>query len=154
MVKHSSKHTCESTLYYNHSAELISNHCDFKFYLNKSVLPSVLDGGSQIILANFEAEKGLQCNSKITNKLPKGSYFLTDRSITYSFTLESQLAYVLPDVGACGPSVTNLSFTYTPNLAFQTLIAEFMNISTEKPLHKTPDSSFRQPTFSLYHKFN
>ena len=91
-------------------------------------------------MANFEAEKGLQCNSKITDKLPKGSYFLTDRSITCSCTLESQLAYVLPDVSACGPSITNLSFTYTPNLAFQTLIAEFMNISTEKPLYKSPDS--------------
>ena len=150
MVKHSSKHTCESILYYNHNADLISNHCDFNFYLNKSILPSVLDGGSQIILANFEAEKGLQCSSKITNKLPTASYFLADRSITCSCTLESQLAYVLPDVGACGPSVTNLSFTYTPNLAFQTLIVEFMNISTEKPLFKIPDSILLESPPSAY----
>ena len=53
MVKHSSKYTCESTLFYNNSADLITQHCEFNLYENKTVLPSVLDGGSQIILANF-----------------------------------------------------------------------------------------------------
>ena len=69
--------------------------------------------------------------------------------------LASQLAYVLPDVSACGPSATNLSFTYTPNLAFQALITEFLNISTEKPLHKPPNSILLDSSASAYTiKFN
>ena len=31
MVKHSSKYTCESTLFYNNSADLITQHCVFQF---------------------------------------------------------------------------------------------------------------------------
>ena len=78
-------------------------------------------------------EKGLRCDPMITNKLPTRSYFQMDRSITCSCTLESDLAYVLPDVGACGLPVNNLPFTYTPNLAFDTIMADFLNYNSTPP---------------------
>ena len=49
LVKHKTKHSCESALFYNLDSELIRQNCKFKFYYNTSVIPSVLDGGSEIV---------------------------------------------------------------------------------------------------------
>ena len=53
VVKHKSKYSCESMIYFNLDAETIKENCRFKFYYNKTdITPTVLDGGNQIILAN------------------------------------------------------------------------------------------------------
>ena len=57
MVKHAKMHTCESTLYYEKSERIIQKNCDFDFYYNISIPPSVLDGGYEIVLANLVHDK-------------------------------------------------------------------------------------------------
>ena len=59
MVKHKTKHSCESALFYNLDSTLVKQNCKFKYYYNTSVIPSVLDGGSEIILANMLNEKDI-----------------------------------------------------------------------------------------------
>ena len=61
LVKHKSKHSCESAIYYNLTKEIINTYCAFHYLYNISVMPSVLDGGSQILLANIMTPKGLIC---------------------------------------------------------------------------------------------
>ena len=46
LVKHKTKHSCESALFYNLSSTLIKQNCDFKYMYNTTVIPVVLDGGS------------------------------------------------------------------------------------------------------------
>ena len=61
LVKHKSKHSCESAIYYNLSKEVINEYCTFKYFYNTTVMPSVLDGGPQILLANILIPKRLIC---------------------------------------------------------------------------------------------
>ena len=70
MVKHSQYHTCESTLFYNQSAEMITSYCQFSFYHNKTVPTSVLDGGENLILANVHLEHSPTCDPKCLPCIP------------------------------------------------------------------------------------
>ena len=63
VVKHKSSYSCESTIYFNLTADIIKNNCDFDFYFNKTdVTPTVLDGGNEIVLANWPNDKHIICN--------------------------------------------------------------------------------------------
>ena len=45
VVKHKSRYSCESAIYFNLDAESIEENCKFIFYYNKTdVIPTVLDG--------------------------------------------------------------------------------------------------------------
>ena len=58
MVKHKSKFSCESTIYFDFDSKIIKQNCKFNFYYNKTdVTPTVLDGGNEIILANGPNDK-------------------------------------------------------------------------------------------------
>ena len=47
VVKHKSKYSCESAIYFNLSSKTIKENCRFKFYYNKTDnTPTVLDGGN------------------------------------------------------------------------------------------------------------
>ena len=55
IVKHKSSYSCESAIYFNLTTDIIKNNCDFDFYFNKTdVTPTVLDGGDEIVLANWQ----------------------------------------------------------------------------------------------------
>ena len=58
VVKHKSKYSCESVIYFNLETNTINKNCNFKFYYNKSdITLTVLDGGNEIILANWSNDK-------------------------------------------------------------------------------------------------
>ena len=65
MVKHKSKYSCKSAIYFNLDPETMKDNCIFKFYYNKTdITPTVLDGGNEIILANWPNDKHIICNDK------------------------------------------------------------------------------------------
>ena len=52
VVKHKSKYSCESVIYFDLSPNIIKENCKFLFYFNKTdITPTVLDRGNEIILA-------------------------------------------------------------------------------------------------------
>ena len=54
VVKHRSQHNCESAIYFDLNVEIIKENCEFQYFYNKTdVKPAVLDGGNEIILANW-----------------------------------------------------------------------------------------------------
>ena len=69
VVKHKSSYSCESAIYFNLTTDIIKNNCDFDFYFNKTdVTPTLLDGGDEIVLANWPHDKHMICN--INNDIP------------------------------------------------------------------------------------
>ena len=130
LVKHKTKHSCESALFYELSNELINQNCEFKYFYNTSVIPSVLDGGSQIILANMLPEKRLICfyDQGPAKPLPSSPYVLVDRKILCHCHIQSGLTYVLKNVGSCN-STSQPKITYTVNLAFYNFFESFLNLS-------------------------
>ena len=58
VVRHKSRNSCESVIYFDLDKEIIKQNCEFKFYYNKTdVIPTVLDGGKKIIPANQPNDK-------------------------------------------------------------------------------------------------
>ena len=52
------KHTCESTIYFDLGADIIKENSDFQYYFNNTdVKLPVLDGEHEIILANWPNTK-------------------------------------------------------------------------------------------------
>ena len=54
VVKHKNQYSCESAISFDLSADIIKENCEFQYYFNKTdIHPLVLDGGHEIILANW-----------------------------------------------------------------------------------------------------
>ena len=69
VVKHKSKYSCESAIYFNLGSEIIKENSNFAYYFNKTnIKPAVLDGGNEIILANWSNNKHIECNTN--NDIP------------------------------------------------------------------------------------
>ena len=83
VVKSKHKYSCASTVYFNLEHEIKQN-CEYNFYFNKTnVTPSVLDGGHQIILANWPSYKRIiyTHNNNILANIPSHPYILLDINI-------------------------------------------------------------------------
>ena len=61
----------------------MKENCDFTFYYNKTdIIPTVFDGGNEIILANWPNNKHIICtNHDIPVKIPSHPYVLVNRSV-------------------------------------------------------------------------
>ena len=78
VVKSKLRYSCASAVYFNLEEEIKQN-CEFEFYFNKTnITPSVLDGGHQIVLANWPSYKRIICthNNNISVNIPSHPYVL------------------------------------------------------------------------------
>ena len=118
MAKHANLLTCEIALFYKSSSAHISEVCEFEFSLNKTVIPSVLDGGDEIDLANLDPDKYVTCDKQIRHKLNGPSYMMTNSSLLFGCTVRSGLSFMSQDIASCANQSALPSFHYTTNLAF------------------------------------
>ena len=126
LVKHKSKHSCESAIYYNLSKEVINEYCSFKYFYNTTVMPSVLDGGPQILLANILTPKRLICTyaSNMAHPVPSHDYVLVNRSILCNCHMESGLIYLLKSIAFCETANADYAMSFALNLAFLHMIQD------------------------------
>ena len=58
VVKYKTKYSCRSAINFDLDAETIKESCEFQYYFNKTDMkPAVLDGGHEIVLANWKLAK-------------------------------------------------------------------------------------------------
>ena len=91
VVKHKSKCSCESAIYFNLGSEIINEDCNFVYYFNKTdIKPAVLDGGNEIILANWPNNKHIECNinNDIPVNIPSFPYVLVSQSVLCNCEIE------------------------------------------------------------------
>ena len=89
--------------------DIIKENCDFKFYYNKTyIIPTVLDGGDEIILANWPNDKHIICNTNndIPVKIPSHPYVLINRSILCNCSIEVDNHYLLESLAACDTNIS------------------------------------------------
>ena len=131
VVKHKSSYSCESAIYFNLTTDIIRNNCNFDFYYNKTdVTPTVLDGGDEIILANWPNDKHIICNinNDIPVKIPSHPYVLVNRSILCNCGIEVDDHHLLESLAACDKKLTKLTMYFTINLAFTNYLELMPNI--------------------------
>ena len=112
IVKHKSSYSCESAIYFNLTSDIIRKNCNFDFYYNKTdVTPTVLDGGNEIILANWPNDKHIICNinNDIPVKIPSHPYVLVNRSILCNCGIQVDSLHLLESLAACDNKQTELT---------------------------------------------
>ena len=164
LVKHKTQLSCESAIFYNLSREVILENCHFNYHYNISVIPSVLDGGSHILLANMMNQKRLICayDQGLAKPLPTSSYALVSRDILCHCHLQIGLTYILKSVTSC--NVTQApTLEYTVNLAFMDYFQSFWNNGSLSNIPLTPtmeeitlpiamEDYSQDPNFMIYGK--
>ena len=118
---HKSSYSCESAIFFNLTMDIIRYSCDFDFHFNNTeITPTVLDGGDEIILANWPNDKHLICNinNNIPVKIPSHPYVLVNRSILCDCRIEADNHHLLESIASYDKRITKLTMYFTINLAF------------------------------------
>ena len=92
VVRHKSIHSCKIAVYFDLDKDIKQN-CDFKFYYNKrDIAITMLDGGNEIILANWPNDKHIICtiNNDIPIEILSHPYILVNRSVLCSCGIEAE----------------------------------------------------------------
>ena len=138
VVKSKHKYSCPSAVYFNLENEMKQN-CEFKFYYNKTdITPSVLDGGHQIILANWPSYKRIICthNKNILVNIPSHPYVLLDKNILCNCDIEAKSNVLLESLAACSEhEKLDLEMYFTVNLAFTNYL-EQLDETIDAPIER------------------
>ena len=136
IVKHKSSYSCESTIYFNLTTDIIKNNCDFKLYFNKTdITPTILDGGDEIVL-DWPNDRHIICNTNndIPVKIPSHLYVLVNRSVLCNYGIEADNYYLLESIAACNDKNSKLVMYFTINMAFANYFNMFPNVTESFPL--------------------
>ena len=139
IVKHKSGYSCQSTIYFNLTTDIIKNNCNFDFYFTKTdMTPTVLDGGDEIVLANWPNDKHIICkvNNDIPVKIPSHPYVLGNRSVLCNCGIEADNHYLLESIAACDNRDSKLVMYFTINMAFANYLDMFPNHTDSSQLIK------------------
>ena len=118
-------------IYFNLNAETIKEKCKFKFSYNKTdITPKVLDGGNEVILANWPNDKHIICNinNDIPIKIPSHPYGLVNRSVLCNCGIEAENHFLLKSLAACQDTNSKLTVYFMVNTAFVNYLDKFPNL--------------------------
>ena len=129
LVKPKGKHSCESAIFYKLHKDTIRRNCHFRYFYNTTVIPGILDGGTQIVLANMVNNKKLVCSDSfyLARPIPSYSYVVINRTILCNCRLEVELTYLLKSVGSCSNANKDLTLYFTINPAFYHYMSSYIN---------------------------
>ena len=147
VVKHKSSYSCESAIYFILTTDNIKNNCNFDFYFNKTdVTPAVLDGGDEIVLANWPNDKHIICsvNNDIPVKIPSHPYVLVNRSVLCNCGIKADNHYLLESIATCNNKDSNLVMHFTINMAFTNYLNMLPNLTNPLQLIKDK-TTYEQP---------
>ena len=119
--------------------DIITNNCDFDFYFNKTdVTPTVLDGGDEIVLANWLNDKHTIChvNNDIPIKILSHAYVLINRSVLCNCGIEADNHHLLESIATCNNKISKLIMYFTINLAFTNYLDMLPKLTDSLPLIK------------------
>ena len=148
VVKHRSQHNC--AIYFDLNTEIIKENCEFQYFYNKTdVKPAVLDGGNEIILANWPKSKYVICkdNHEYPIKIPRHPYVLLKRSVLCNCDIHADEHSLLEPIVTCPGKQSDMTIYYTVNTAFMPYLDTFkeelelpslevnQNWTTQKQVH-------------------
>ena len=149
MVKHKSRYSCESAIYFNLNADTIKENCNFKFYYNRTgISPTVLVDGNEIILANWSNDKHIICNTNndIPVRIPSYPYVLVNRSVLCNCGIETDNHYLLESLATCYNTNSKLTMYFTVNTAFVNYLDNFPNLTESLEFKVIKDrTTFERP---------
>ena len=132
VVKSKSKYSCASALYFQLDRQMIKENCIFNYYYNKTdVKPSILDGGYEIVLANWPSFKRIVCSThnNIPIEIPSHPYVLLNRTVLCNCIIEAESNFLLESIAACDPERddVDLEMYFVANTAFLNYFDELIS---------------------------
>ena len=132
VVKSKAKYSCASALYFQLDRQMIKENCIVDYYYNKTdVKPSILDGGYEIVLANWPSYKRIVCSThnNITIEIPSHPYVLLNRMVLCNCIIEAESNFLLESIAACDPERDDidLEMYFVANTAFLNYFDEVIN---------------------------
>ena len=121
VVKHKTKYSCKSAIYFDLNVETIKENCELQYYFNMTnVQPAVLDGGHEIVLANWPDNKHVICNdnNNIPIKITSNPYVLINRMLLCNCRIEVEDNFLLELITTCSGKESDLVMYFTVNTAF------------------------------------
>ena len=122
VIKHKSRHSCVSTIFYNLGPATITKNCKFDYYYNTTVPQVILDEGRDVLLANFHEPRSLKCssvNGGLAKPAQEHTYAVVNREFLCVCQLDLKHASVLRQLGSCSKSSSSkMQMKFTINLAF------------------------------------
>ena len=111
-----------SAIFYNLGPATITMNCKFDYYYNTTVPPVILEGGRDVLLANFHGPRSLKCSS-VNEGLAKPAleytYVVVNREFLCDCQLDLEHASVLRQLSLCSKSSSSkMQMKFTINLAF------------------------------------
>ena len=139
-MKSKSKYSCANALYFQLDKQTIKDNCIFNYYYNKTdVKPSILDGGYEIILANWPSFKRIVCSTHniIPTEIPSHPYVLLNRTILCNCIIEAENNFLLESIAVCDPdgNGADLEMYFVANTAFLNYFDELINTLEAPFLH-------------------
>ena len=128
VVKHRSQHNWESAIYFDLNTEIIKENCKFQYFYNKTdVKPAILDGGNEIVLANWPKSKYVICkdNHEYHIKIPRHPYVLLKRSVLCNCDIHAEEHLLLESIAMCPGKQSDMTIYYTVNTAFMPYLDTF-----------------------------
>ena len=147
VVKHKPSYICESAIYFNLTTDIIKNNCNLELYFNKTdVSLTMLDGGDEIVPANWQNDKHIICNinNDIPVNVPSHSYVLDNRSVLCNCCIEADNHYLLESIAAWDNRDSKLVMYFTINMAFANYLDMFPNLTDSFQLIKNR-TMYEQP---------
>ena len=122
VIKHKSRHSCVSVIFYNLGPATITKNCKFDYYYNTTVPPVILDGGIDVFLANSHGPRSLKCssvNGGLAKPAPENTYAVVNREFLCDCQLDLEHASVLRQLSSCSKSTTSkMHMKFTIDLSF------------------------------------
>ena len=131
MVKHKSKNSSESVIYFNLGPDIIKENCKIAYYFNKTnITPTVLGGDNKIILANWPDDKHIICNvnNDIPVKIPRHPYVLVNTSVLCICGIEVENNF-FESSAACHNVNSKLVMYFKVNTAFVNYFNSLENLT-------------------------
>ena len=106
-----------SAIFYNLGPATITKNCMFNYYYNTTVPPVILDGGRDVLLANFHGPRSV--NGGLAKPAPEHTYAVVNREFLCDCQLNLEHPSVLRQHSSCSKSSSSkMQMKFTINLAF------------------------------------
>ena len=151
-MKHKTRYSCESAIYFNLGISIIKEKCNSRFYYNKTdITPTVLDSGNEIILANWPNDKHIICtiNNDIPVRIPSYPYVLVNRSVLCNCGIKADNHFLLESLSACDNRNSKLTMYFTVNTAFVNYLDMFPNLTESLQFPLIKNRTTYKPTLPI-----
>ena len=119
-------------MYFKFDRQTIKENCIFDYYYHKTdVKPSILDGGYEIVLANWPSFKRIVCSThnNIPIEIPSHPYVLLNRTVLWNCIIEAESNFLLESIAAYDSERNDidLEMYFVANTAFLNYFDELID---------------------------